>query len=221
MNRAASDYIVPCGRTTAIPPSSATRTSFPLWKAEKWEPEKLMALYKKAGARYFVSQAVHCDNFDLWDSKYHSVGTRSGWDRSATWSASGSKRRRNCGLPFGVSEHVGYSRSLVPDQSRLRQDRAEGRGALRRCRPQVAGPLSSDRPPLRLTVASTAMIPDWHQEWFRRMKDLVDQHSSGFLLHRRRYSLRRRSAAAWWPTLQQQPGRPRRPSGSRLHLQEL
>ncbi|HSN10181.1 MAG TPA: alpha-L-fucosidase, partial [Hanamia sp.] len=25
----------------------------PLWKAQRWDPEKLMALYKKAGAKYF------------------------------------------------------------------------------------------------------------------------------------------------------------------------
>ena len=30
----------------------------PLWKAEKWDPEKLMALYKKAGAKYFVSMGT-------------------------------------------------------------------------------------------------------------------------------------------------------------------
>ena len=34
----------------------------PLWKAEKWDPEKLMALYKKAGAKYFVSMGTHHDN---------------------------------------------------------------------------------------------------------------------------------------------------------------
>ena len=37
----------------------------PLWKAERWDPEQLMALYKKAGARYFVSMASHHDNFFL------------------------------------------------------------------------------------------------------------------------------------------------------------
>ena len=31
-----------------------------LWKAEKWEPDKLMQLYKKAGAKYFV--ALPCLN---------------------------------------------------------------------------------------------------------------------------------------------------------------
>ena len=34
-----------------------------LWKAEKFDPEALMALYKKAGARYFVGQAMHHDHF--------------------------------------------------------------------------------------------------------------------------------------------------------------
>ena len=43
----------------------------PLWKAEKWDPEKLMALYKKAGAKYFVSMGSHHDNFFLWNSKIH------------------------------------------------------------------------------------------------------------------------------------------------------
>ncbi len=43
----------------------------PLWKAEKWNPEELMALYKKAGAKYFVSMGSHHDNFFLWNSKIH------------------------------------------------------------------------------------------------------------------------------------------------------
>ena len=35
-----------------------------LWKAEKWEPERLMARYARAGAKYFMSLANHHDNFD-------------------------------------------------------------------------------------------------------------------------------------------------------------
>ena len=42
-----------------------------LWKAEKWEPERLMALYKRAGAKYFFALGTHHDNFDAYDSKYH------------------------------------------------------------------------------------------------------------------------------------------------------
>jgi alpha-L-fucosidase len=36
------------------------------WKAEEFEPERLMKLFKRAGAQYFVAQAVHHDNFDNW-----------------------------------------------------------------------------------------------------------------------------------------------------------
>ncbi len=42
----------------------------PLWKAERWDPDRLMGLYKKAGARYFCMIAEHHDNFDCWNSKY-------------------------------------------------------------------------------------------------------------------------------------------------------
>ena len=33
------------------------------WKAEKFDPERLMELYVKCGAKYFVAQAMHHDNF--------------------------------------------------------------------------------------------------------------------------------------------------------------
>ena len=40
------------------------------WKAEKWDPEELVALYKNTGAQYFVAMANHHDNLDLYNSKY-------------------------------------------------------------------------------------------------------------------------------------------------------
>ena len=43
----------------------------PLWKAEKWNPDLLMALYKKTGAKYFVSMGTHHDDFFLWNSQIH------------------------------------------------------------------------------------------------------------------------------------------------------
>jgi alpha-L-fucosidase len=79
-----------------------------LWKAEKWDPEKLMALYKKVGAKYFVSMASHHDNFFLWDSKIHrwnsvQMGPRK--DVVGLWQQAAKKE----GLKFGVSEHLGAS----------------------------------------------------------------------------------------------------------------
>jgi alpha-L-fucosidase len=80
----------------------------PLWKAQKWDPEKLMALYKKAGAKYFVSMATHHDNFFLWNSKinnWNSVNMGPLKDVVGLWQ----KAAKNQGLRFGVSEHLGAS----------------------------------------------------------------------------------------------------------------
>lgn len=80
----------------------------PLFKAEKWDPEKLVALYKRVGAKYFFVLGNHHDNFDLWDSKYQEwnsvrIGPRR--DILAEWEAA---CRRN-GLKFGVSLHADHA----------------------------------------------------------------------------------------------------------------
>jgi alpha-L-fucosidase len=78
----------------------------PLWKAEKWNPDELMALYKKSGARYFVAQANHHDNFDNWNStfqEWNSVNIGPKRDVAGEWKKAADKY----GLPFGVSVHTG------------------------------------------------------------------------------------------------------------------
>lgn len=80
----------------------------PLWKAEKWDPDKLMELYKKVGAKYFVSMGTHHDNFFLWDSKIHkwnSVNMGPKKDVVGDWQKAAKKQ----GMKFGVSEHLGAS----------------------------------------------------------------------------------------------------------------
>lgn len=76
-----------------------------LWKAEKFDPEKLVNLYKSSGARYFVAQAVFHDNFDNWNSRYqpwNSVNMGPKKDIIGAWAAAA----RKAGLPFGVSVHA-------------------------------------------------------------------------------------------------------------------
>ena len=78
------------------------------WKAEKWDPEQLVALYKLAGAKYFVALANHHDNFDNYDSRYQSwnstkIGPKK--DLIAGW-ANAAKRN---GLRFGVSVHASHA----------------------------------------------------------------------------------------------------------------
>ena len=78
------------------------------WKAERWEPEALIQLYRKAGARYFVAMANHHDNLDMFDSAHHAwntlnVGPRR--DIVGTWE----KIARREGLRFGVSNHGAHA----------------------------------------------------------------------------------------------------------------
>jgi alpha-L-fucosidase len=79
-----------------------------LWRAEHWEPEKLMELYVRAGAKYFVSLANHHDNFDNYDSKHHawnSVNVGPKKDIVGTWA----RIARKHGLRFGVTNHSAHS----------------------------------------------------------------------------------------------------------------
>ncbi len=94
--------------TYGHPSKSGYKDIIPLWKAEKWDPVALMALYKKAGAHYFVSMGCHHDDFDLWNSQFHSWNAvRMGPKRDVVgeWQ----KAAKDQGLPFGVSEHLGAS----------------------------------------------------------------------------------------------------------------
>jgi alpha-L-fucosidase len=76
-----------------------------LWRAENWDPDKLIALYKRAGAKYFVALANHHDNLDCFDSTYQpwntmNVGPHK--DIVGTWAVAA----RKAGLKFGVTVHA-------------------------------------------------------------------------------------------------------------------
>ncbi len=76
-----------------------------LWKAERFDPDRLLDLYKRCGARYFTACGVHHDNFDCWDSKHHrwnSVKVGPGKDIVGLFE----KAARAAGLKFGVTEHL-------------------------------------------------------------------------------------------------------------------
>ena len=79
-----------------------------LGKAEKWDPARLMALYKRAGAKYFFALANHHDNLDMYDSAHHAwnsvrVGPRK--DIVGIWA----KAARENGLRFGVTNHASWA----------------------------------------------------------------------------------------------------------------
>ena len=86
------------------------------WKAQNWNPEELVSLYKSVGARYFMALGNHHDNFDLWDSPYqewNSVNIGPKKDIIKGWSDACKKE----GLPLGVSIHASHAWTwLEPSQ---------------------------------------------------------------------------------------------------------
>ena len=86
------------------------------WKAQNWDPERLVNLYKSVGARYFMALGNHHDNFDLWNSPYqewNSVNVGPKKDIIKGWSDACKK----AGLPLGVSIHASHAWTwLEPSQ---------------------------------------------------------------------------------------------------------
>ena len=77
-----------------------------LWKAENFDPDGLMDLYYKAGARYFVAQAMHHDHFFNYPSKLNRMNSMNVGpmkDICGLWQ----KAAKKYNMPFGLTEHLG------------------------------------------------------------------------------------------------------------------
>ena len=160
-----------------------------LFTADQWDPEHLMDLYQKAGAKYFFSMGVHHDGYDLWNSKYqprwNAVTSGPRKDIVGIWAAAARKR----GLRFGVSRAPLQRLRLVLPLPPRRHQRPLRQRPLRRPEPRLRRPLprllrharrlrsrpSSDNPMGRIA-------PDWWKlQYFNRVKDLIDQHQPDLL----------------------------------------
>lgn len=150
-----------------------------LWKAEKFDPDRLMDLYVKAGAKYFVSMGAHHDNFDLWNSKHqewNAVNHGPHKDIVGLWRDAARKR----GLRFGVSEHFARSYSWMQ-----RSHGSDTNGPLAGVPYDGANPKNARLygPPHGDTSAGYPTNPPatWTREWFDRMQDLVDTYQPDLL----------------------------------------
>ena len=158
----------------------------PMFKAERWDPEHLMDLYVKAGAKYFVSMGVHHDNFDMWNSKYqprwNAMATGPKKDIVGLWREAARKR----GLRFGVSEHLSNSFDWFAP-SHTSDATGEYAGVPYDGTDPKFGDLYHNyaEMPADFTKKAEAMgrvAPvEWKQEYFRRIKDLIDQHQPDLL----------------------------------------
>jgi alpha-L-fucosidase len=160
------------------PSTNGWKDIIPLWKAENWDPEKLIQLYKKAGARYFVSMGSHHDNFFLWNSKLHrwnAVQMGPHRDVVGEWQKAAKKN----GLYFGVSEHLGASFTWFQDSHR--SDRTGPRAGV-----PYDGSNSNYwdlyHPPADPSDRGWySKNPQWQQEWYNEIKELVDNYKPDLL----------------------------------------
>ena len=156
----------------------------PLWKAERFDPHRLMGLFIEAGARYFVGQAMHHDNFDNFDSahqRWNSVNIGPKKDIVGLWRDAA----RAFGIPFGLSEHLGASFTWF--ESNKGQDKT---GPYAGIPYDGHDPQSQD---LYYRNGGHPMIQpsgDWHwytenaefrQHWFQRIKDVIDKYEPDLL----------------------------------------
>ncbi|MGB8030507.1 MAG: alpha-L-fucosidase [Terracidiphilus sp.] len=154
-----------------------------IWNAEKWDPDHLMGLYKKAGAKYFFSMGVHHDNFDLWNSKYtrwNAVNMGPKKDVVGLWQ----KAARNHGLRFGVSEHLWISYKWFAVSHG-----ADKTGPLAGVSYDGVDPKYADLyhdagcvPFIDHLDWNDDGIPDsWRQHYLNRMTDLIDKYHPDIL----------------------------------------
>jgi alpha-L-fucosidase len=156
------------------------------WKADQFDADHLMQIYKKAGAKYFCSMGVHHDNFDLWKSTYQprwnatAAGPKK--DIVGLWRKAASKH----GLRFAVSEHLSNSYNWfatshgsdktgpnagVPYDG-VDPANADLYHAYTAEFPQATG----------MTQAMSRNAPEaWKQLYFKRIKQLVDDYQPDLL----------------------------------------
>jgi len=150
-----------------------------LWKAENFDPDQLVEVFKKAGARYVVPVAVHHDNFDLWNSthqRWNAVNMGPKKDIIDMWR----QAVLNHGLRFGVSAHHARSWSWF-NTSKLSDKTG----------PMAGVPYDGNDPAYEELynepndVAGPYLPPDppqyWIDEWLIRTKDLVENYDPDLL----------------------------------------
>jgi alpha-L-fucosidase len=160
------------------PSTNGWKDIVPLWRAEKWDPDRLMALYKQAGARYFVSMGSHHDNFFLWNSKLHpwnavQVGPKrdvvGDWQRAA----------KKLGLPFGVSEHLGASFTWWQDSHKA--DKTGPLAGVPYDGADAKNQALYHFPADANDKAWYSNNPRWQQMWSERIRELVDNYQPDLL----------------------------------------
>ncbi|WP_164974294.1 alpha-L-fucosidase [Filimonas effusa] len=78
------------------------------WNPRQLDPKAYVKLYHSIGARFLLIQAVHHDNYDLWDSRYqpwNSINMGPRKDLLGAWA----KAVKEAGMHYGIAFHHEYT----------------------------------------------------------------------------------------------------------------
>ncbi|MGN6554688.1 MAG: alpha-L-fucosidase [Verrucomicrobiota bacterium] len=141
----------------------------PLWKAEHFNADALVAFYKSIGARYIVPVAVHHDNFDIYDSSLHRWNVaRMGPKRDilGEWKKAAEKH----GLRFGASSHLDRAPSFL--EASHGSD-YEG--------PLKGVPYDGADPRYRDLYLKDVSQETFERQWYLRTRELIDKYQPDLL----------------------------------------
>jgi len=168
-------------KTYGHPSKFGYKDTIPAWKAEKFDPEYLMGLYKKAGAKYFFSMGVHHDNFDMWNSKHTrwnaaNMGPKKDivgmWKKAAT----------NHGLKFGVSEHLWITYKWFTTSHGSDKTGPLAGKPYDGTNPKFSDLYTNDSHVYWKLPWNEDGIPEaWRQHWYARISDLVNSYEPDIL----------------------------------------
>jgi alpha-L-fucosidase len=154
-----------------------------LWHGRDFDADHLIQLYKKAGAKYFMSMGVHHDNFDLWNSKHQPR-----WNAVATGPKKDvvglfAKAARKQGLRFAVSEHLSNSYNWLAVSHG-----SDKTGAMEGVSYDGTDPAYADlyhpfpkSQPIPTQAMSREAPDSWKRLYFLRIQDLIDNYQPDLL----------------------------------------
>ncbi len=150
----------------------------PMWKAENFDPDVWLRLFKEAGARYFAPCASHHDGFDLWDSPHKYNAVNMGPQKNLLRMLKDATLKH--GLRWGVTTHLarnynffqpGYGADPEGPYKGIPyiQDTKENR--------EFYHPHHGDINPKYPRNPSES----WKESWSTRLKDLIDRYDPDLL----------------------------------------
>jgi alpha-L-fucosidase len=130
----------------------------PLFKAEKWDPEALVKVFKDNGARFIMPVACHHDNFDMYDSfhPWNSVDMGPKRDTLKQWKAAAYKY----GLKFGVSTHLYWSPRFFNTARQY----------------QTPGTLEAKLFNMEFDPKGYARQDSWNEHWYARCWEIIEKY---------------------------------------------